>query len=307
MLILLFNLLVSVAHAQDCSIFEICGRASQTVMKSLPSLGSAADFNPSNLAHVNGLKAEILYRSHNKVQYNILTGSADVGAGLISPLAENAFFGNRSIELDQEALIRNNAEKNYESKKLQFATGFSLVNSDSLGFDLGASLRRHADLKKINLGVGTSLRLHYLNFGFQAYYDDASLDFKNYINPRTNNSYNFDYGSQLYQEKFLVKTFSAGLSIGNFSFDTALINTKYNFYQSATSILFVSSSYYLDEFLVNVAYRQEKSDNLSVRDGRSKKDQFVALQYSWRGSILIGIVYNNFLQKDLTVQLIIGI
>ncbi len=301
----LFN--IDIAQGQSCdSIFENCGRSAQTTAKSLPSLGSAANFNPSNLAHINGLQAEILYRSNNKIQFNLLTGSSEVGAGLISPQAENAFFGNRSIELDQDATRRITEDKSYESKKLQFATGFALINTENFGLDLGASIRRNPDVKNFNLGAGTSIRMLFFNLGFHAYYDDVSLDFKNYINPVTNNSYSFDYNSPTYQEKFLVKTFSAGFSIDDFSFDAALINTHYDFYNSDTAIMILSSSLHLDNFLLNIAYRSEDSDNLKTTEGRSKTDTFGSLQYSWGSNIKLGVIYNNYLQKDITAQLIIS-
>lgn len=302
----LYSLINSAMSAECASIFQDCGRSSQESMTSLPNLGSAANLNPSNLAHVGGLKAEILYRSHNKVQFNLLTGSHEVGAGVISPQAENAFFGNRTIELDDDAKSRISEDKNYDSKKVQFATGFTIFNTEEFGLDLGASIRRSNDIKDINLGAGCSLRVGHFNLGFSAYYDDVMLDFQNYINPNTNNLYQADYSSRTYKEKFLVKTFSSGLNFEDFSIDASFIKTEYDFYKKPTSISIISSSLYSGNLLTTIGYRHENSDNLKQTKGRTKDYLFALLQYAWGHTIQTGLIYNNFLQNDITAQLILS-
>ena len=305
--LLFFFSLINVSFAERCSLFEECGGSGQGPTTALPSPGNAANLNPSSLAHVNSLiKAEILYRSNNKVQVNLLSGSNDVGGGLIGPEAENAFFGNRSIEMDQDTTNRSNDNKNYESKKIHFATGFSLINSENFGIDMGANIRRNPDVKKVNLGAGSSMRIMSLNLGFQAYYDDVSIDFKNYVNPNTNNLYRIDYGTQSYQETFLVKIFSADLRIGDFAFDATFLYTNYALYKSTTSITIISSSLNMDNLLFNFAYRKENSENSKSSKGRSKKKLLTALQYYWSNNVSTGVIYNNFLQNDITAQLIIS-
>ena len=307
---ILFSSIFQVSAEDDhCRYFKYCGNASQSsTSKSLPSSGSSANFNPSNISNVKGLGVETLYQPNNSLGFNLITGTGKVGGALITPTAENSFFGNRSIEIDevyQQRLIDN---KRYRSKKINIALGAKLIAKRNYAFDVGLSLKRNPAVKKINPGVGFSARIAALNFGAHFYKDDTKIELGNYINPYTQVPYSSIYNDTTYTESFNVKTFSVGTKFGNLALDYGFINTKYKFYQEDTTIMIYSAAYNYNKFLFNAAYRREYSDNAKEKKGvlileRNKSDYYVGAQYLWNRHIVTGVAYNHFLLHDISFTL----
>ncbi|MBY0414118.1 MAG: hypothetical protein K2Q18_08125 [Bdellovibrionales bacterium] len=291
-----------------CSMFRECDNAIQSTSKSLPSSSSAINFNPSNISKINGFGAEILYQPNNPVGFNLLTGNGTFGGAIISPAAENSFFGNRPIEIDDIYANRRKDKKRYRTNKISIAIGASLINEEAFGFDIGLSLRRNPDIKKINPGLGFSTHIFFLNIGANFYRDDTKFDLGQYKNAETGVLYSTQLNASTYQETFLVKTFSAGLNFGALTLDASLMKTKYDFYPNETSIFIYSSSYNYEDFLFNIGYRTEISDNKKFNNGnlykdREKKDSYGGIKYIWNSHFTTGISYNNFLIHDFSMTL----
>lgn len=236
-----------------------------------------------------------------------MTGNGKIGGALITPTAENSFFGNRSIEIDEVYLQRRMEKKRYKSKKINVALGAKVFSKKELALDLGVSLKRNPEVKKINPGVGLSARLWVFNFGAYIYKDDTKLEFKNYLNLANQLPYTDTYGAT-YTETFTTKTLSVGTQIGSLALDAGMIKTKYDFYARETSIIIYSSAYNYKKFLFNLAYRKESSDNLKENKGlltfeRDKVDYYAGVQYLWNRHITTGFAYNNFLVKDISLTL----
>lgn len=280
-----------------CNYFKNCGNASQSsTSKSQPSTSSSTNFNPSNIANVKGLGLETLFQPNNPLGFNLISGNGKIGGALLSPLAENSFFGNRSIEDDSKYLLRRIEKKRYSSKKINLAIGTKLISKKHFAFDIGVSLKRNPDIKKINPGVGVSARLWILNFGANIYRDDTKIEFDTPEGPVN------------YSETFTAKTFSVGTQIKNLSLDAGMFKTKYAFYPNETLIYIYSSAYNYKKFLFNLAYRQEYSDNMKENMGvlthdRVKIDYYGGIQYLWSRHLTTGVAYNNFLVKDISFTL----
>lgn len=299
------------ASAQDdhCSYFKYCGNATQSsTSKSQPSSSTSANFNPSNISNIKGLGVETLYQPNNPVGFNLITGNGKVGGALITPSAENSFFGNRSIEIDDVYAFRRIEKKRYRTKKINVALGAKIVKGRDYALDLGISVKRNPDVKKFNPGVGFSARLWFLNFGAFLYKDDTKLNLENYIDPQTGLDYQTKYGASTYTESFTAMTLSVGTQIGSLSLDAGMIKSQYKFYQNPTEIVIYSSAYQHKNFLFNLAYRKESSDNLKEKDGllfieRDKSDYYGGVQYLWNKHVTTGIAYNNFLVHDISFTL----
>jgi hypothetical protein len=228
------------------------------------------------------------------------------GRSLLLPL-KTVFFGNRSIEIDEVYLQRRMEKKRYKSKKINVALGAKVLSKKELALDIGVSLKRNPEVKKINPGVGVSARLWIFNFGAYIYKDDTKLEFENYINQANQLPYSDIYGAT-YTETFTAKTLSVGTQIGSLSLDAGMIKTKYAFYAQETSIIIYSGAYNYKKFLFNLAYRKESSDNLKENKSlltyeRDKVEYYAGVQYLWNSHITTGLAYNHFLVKDISLTL----
>lgn len=310
-ILIFFSTIFQSSAQQDdhCQYFKYCGNASQSsTSKSQPSASSSANFNPSNISNIKGLGVETLFQPNNSLGFNLVTGNGKVGGALITPTAENSFFGNRSIELDPAYAQRRVEKIRYKSKKINVALGAKIISKKQFALDLGVSLKRNPEVKKINPGVGLSARLWIFNFGAYIYKDDTKLEFKDYVDPMSQIPYSTIFGTTSYTETFTAKTLSVGTQIGSLALDAGMIKTKYDFYQNETSIIIYSTAYNYKKFLFNLAYRKESSDNMKEENGvltseRIKVDYYGGVQYLWNRHVTTGIAYNHFLVKDISFTL----
>lgn len=302
---LLFFYFTNINHAESqdlCKYFKYCGGSSRTSSQSLPSSSSAANLNPGNISGVRGFGIESIYQPRNPLNINLVTGNGKIGA-LISPTLENSFFGNRSIEIDDLLFIRKVNKTQYKNKKLSLSVGAKLLDKARIGLDIGISVKRNPDIKKLNPGVGLSARLSFLSFGAYFYQDDVKIDLGNYIHPYYHIPYSIIYNSTTYQEKFFATTYTVGAKIKNLALDFGVIKTRYKFYNEDTLISLYSSSYTYKSFLFNLALRKEDSPNLELVDGmmsvkRKKSEIYYGAEYVVNRYLLVGLQYNNYLLKE---------
>lgn len=291
-----------------CKFFKYCGGggsgSSRSSAQSLPSSGSAAGINPSNISKVKGLGLESIYQAHNHLLFNIVTGNGKLGA-LVSPNQENSFFGNRSIEIDEQYLFRRMNKIQYDNKKLNFALGYNIREKKNVSLDIGLSIKRNPDIKKLNLGLGVSGKFSIFNLGIYTYADDIRFGLGNYVNPYTGVAYSTYYNSSIYSESFTVTTFTSGINLGQFTFDFGVIKTKYAFYPEATQVNLYSASYNYKKFLFNFARRMEHSSNQEMFEGqlrvnRSKFEDYYGIQFLANKHLLLGVAYNQFLLHEFS-------
>lgn len=291
----------------DCRFYVNCSDSSRSGARSLPSAKAAANLNPSNISQVKGLGLETLLQANNPVGFSLVSGNGKIGA-LISPTLENSFFGNRSVEIDEESYLRQIDKRRYKNKKLNLAIGVKVFEKKHAAMDIGFSLKRNPDIKKLNTGVGVSARLAFLSFGAYFYKDDVSLELKDYVNPYTNLTYASMFNLSTYQEKFSVETYTIGTRIKNLTLDAGVIKTRYKFYTENTRIYLYSSSYNYNKFLFNLAFRKEYSPNMKFNSGfmvvqRKKEDTYLGMQYLANKHLMLGVHHNNFLLNEWSATL----
>lgn len=310
LLLSLFASLISSSNAEDeiCGYFKYCGGASQSAARSMPSTSSSTAFNPSNVARIKGLGFEMLYQPNNPLGFSVVTGTGQVGAALVSSSMENSFFGNRTIEIDDVYLYRRIEKKRYKSKKINFAAGTRVIKKKNYALDLGLSLKRNPEIKKINPGFGISGNIYFLHFGMSIYKDDVKVALGNYINRQNGILYSSLYNSTDYQEDFIVRSYSIGTKIKNLTLDVGFISTQYNFYEDVTDIVIYSAAFNYNRLLFNLAYRHEQSSNMKeYQDGlifdRNKKEYYGGIQYLINKRLTVGVAYNHFLVRDISTTL----
>jgi hypothetical protein len=300
----------SYGEDDECKYFKYCGSSSGTssAKKSSPSVGSSGRSNPSIVSKIKGFGLETLYQNQNPIEFNLVTGNGKFGGMLSSSSGENSFFGNRTIELDDDFYLRMASGKRYKNKKLQLALGVGLISKKYFELNMGGSAIKNKDTNKINAGFAISGKLAFLNFGLYRYKDDIKLNLTNHLNARTATSYSTIWGSNTYEEAYNVSVYTVGTSFLNVSLDAAIINSQYKFYSAPTQITIISSSLAISNFLLNFAYRNEFSDNMQYMDGAlvyqpQKIESYYGLQYLPNKHLMLGIGYNNYLMHEASFTL----
>ncbi len=311
LLFFLFTFFIaSFVYAEDelCGYFKFCGSSSSPSRNSV-NTSTSSILNPSNLAKIKGLGLETLYQANNPLAFSIVTGNGRVGAALISPTLENSFFGIRSLELDYDYYVRFNTRKRYKNKKINFASGISLIQSKNFSMELGVSVRRNPDVKKINPGMGLNTQIGAVHVGAYVYKDDVKVNFYNYLDPISGISYATLFGNTTYQESYLVKTMNLGLEIKNFSLDVAYLNTKYAFYRQDTRVMLYTAAYRFGQFMFNYGVRKEESPNYFMDitgtpvNQREKVFTYFGLQFIPTKRVMLGLGHNTFLTNEVSFTL----
>ncbi|MGE3609306.1 MAG: hypothetical protein AB7I27_06940 [Bacteriovoracaceae bacterium] len=274
---------------------------------SLPSPAAATSINPATVSYDKGFGVETLFQANNPVAFNVASGTGKMGGALISQSQENSFFGNRVVELEPETLQRYKDNKRFKSRKLSFALGASLLRSRSFTLDVGMIFKRHMDIKTINTGFGISSKLGPFTLGASTYKDDFRLNFKDYEDPDTNVLYSIENNATTYKESFKVESYTAGVKIRDFTFDTGIIKTHYKFTNDDSKIFLNSASFAFKNLLFNLALRNEHSASKKFQDGkmvetRIKNEIYSGMQVSLNKHIILGLNYNYFLLREITAS-----
>jgi hypothetical protein len=276
-------------------------------MVSLPSAITAAFLNPATVSFDRGFGVEAIHHSRNPVAFSLASGTGRTGAALISPSLENSFFGNRVIEIDDEYFERVEEKQRYKSRKLNLAFGGKLINRKRFGVDGGIMLKRHEEIKRINPGAGLSFRLGPFHAGGSVYQDDFHLELKDYLNPYSGLPYQIQFGSDTYEERFLVTSYTAGVGVKNLSFDIGVIRSQLKFYEEDIVVKIYSTSYRRNNWLFSLAIRNETSDAMAIENNQlvfkeNKSETYLGAQYSLNRHIILGLHYNYFLLRETAIS-----
>lgn len=295
--------LCDLLNLKNCS--KVTRQSRRSSMSSLPGPATSAASNPATVSFDRGLGIEAIAQSGNKTLLGLASGTGRIGAALISSSLENTFFSNRVPELEGDYRYRLKEDKHYDTQKLSLALGARLWNSENFTLDSGIILKRHSEVKDINLGAGLSGRFHFLSFGISAYRDDLFLDYTR-INPQTGVPYSVATGKESYQEKFTVMNSFVGLKWKNLNVDYGLIESEYKFEGEKTRISILAFSYVFGNNLLNVAFRDETSprkilEDDVLREKKNKSDFFWSYQRSIGKHLILGLNYNYFLLEEVSV------
>ena len=296
--------LCDILKIKNCAGVTRQGRRSS--MLSLPSPTASSVLNPATVSFDKGLGVEAIFSANNPIVFSLASGTGKIGGALISSSLENTFFGNRTLEMDDDFLDRNERKRHYSNEKNTFAFGLAFFRKKHFTLDTGFIFKRHKEIKRINPGGGISGRLGPLTFGASMYQDDVFLDLVGHEN-YAGIPYTEIYNDDTYQERFMVKTFSMGTKFYGFSFDAGFIRTKYKQEEDETSINIFSGSYIYQNFRLILAKRTESSSHTKFIDGdlvqkKDDSDIYAGLQVSIGQPFIFGINYNYFLLDDVSLQ-----
>lgn len=305
----LFSSLVF-ADSSDCKYFKYCNSGGSGGGQSFSSPSASSSFNPAIVSRVKGLGLEALIEKHNATVFNFVSGTGKFGA-LISNNLESNFFGNRAIELENHAYIRNKMNKQYTSKKYGGALGASLLSSPLVDIDAALSGKYNSESKFLGVGGSISGRIGPLTFSAFLYQDDAYLNFQNEVNPYSGLLYSITYPTLKYHEKYWVSAYTLGSAFKKLTFDFGMIKSKTQFYGEESKIYIYSFAYRIhNKWLLNLAFRKEETPNLKynrVLDvmmiQKKKSSNYLGVQYSLNKHFFMGMNYNYFLLNEYSFGL----
>jgi hypothetical protein len=287
--------------------YEVTRQLRRSSAASLPSPASSANLNPANVSFDRGVGIEAVIQSGNPVSYNLASGNGKLGGALISQSLENSFFGNRVIELDDELLDRHLDRRQYKSNKFSLALAGKLFRRRDFALDAGILLKRHSEIKRVNPGLGISGRIGPIHLGASIYQDDLYLDLVGHNDPLTGIPYVQLFNDESYTERFIVQAFSVGTRIRNLALDAGIISTEYDLYQEKSIIKLYSASLSVNKFIYNLGYRNEVTPGLKVINGElvamsDSHATFAGIQRSFGRHIIVGLNYNFYLLREFSVN-----
>jgi hypothetical protein len=111
------------------------------------------------------------------------------------------------------------------------------------------------------------------------------------------------FNSSEYYERFTTTAITAGIKLGRFSLDYAILNTQYKFYPTPTKISILSSALQFKRVLFNLALRNEVSNSPSIDQGQiimghGKNDLYYGVQFIPFKKLTLGVAYNQFLMDE---------
>ena len=297
--------LCEVLDLKNCSGVSKMARRSSA--QSLPSSSTAAQFNPANVSHDRGIGGEVMYQPGQAPTISIVSGTGKTGAALVSSKIENAFFGNRVIELDEDYLARREDSEQYDGEKQTLAASVALFKNRTGSLDLGVMGKYNPAIKRLNPGVGLSGRVWNFTFGASTYQDDVHLKFKDQTDLRTGIPYNLLFEDDEYSERFHVQSYFMGVKVKNLFVDVGHIHTRYRFYPGEVDIHLYSAAYIYKKFLFNLALRHENSpawkfNGDDVVDEPRKTETYAGVQYSFTPWLIVGVHHNYYLLRELAMS-----
>lgn len=316
---LLFSTSTWAVESDICDILDlpkcrgITKQLRRNTFQSAPNSSTASNINPSNTRFDKGLGIEAIAQSKNQIVYGLVTGTGKLGGALISGSLDNTFFGNRTPELDEVMLERLQKNEQYENEKFSTILGARLLANKKFGLDAGVIIKRHKDIRTLNPGAGVSARIHNFHFGASVFRDDHNIDLS-VLESGSGVPYSVLLGKDEYRETFTVNTWTAGVRLKKFSLDVASISSNLKFYKEfsqvpQTRITIYALSYYYENFLFNLAVRNEKSGAKSYKEpdqllvDEDKAATFFGVQYLIGKHLVVGLNYNYFLLREWSASM----
>ena len=155
--------------------------------------------------------------------------------------------------------------------------------------------------------MGVSGRLGPIHLGASVYQDDLFLDLEGHIDPVSGIPYTFFFGKETYTERFIVQAYSIGTKFKNLSLDVGVIRTDYDLHEKKSQVHLYSGSFFYGKFLFNFAIRNEITPSYKVINGKllaqqSQNEIFSGLQRSFGKYIILGINYNFYLLREISLN-----
>jgi hypothetical protein len=246
-------------------------------LSSFTTIGSAFNLNPSVLSMLDGMTIEAVTWDRLP-EVNLIYGKKGIGAGLAGIAPNNSFYGGPII-FDSDLTWGNLSRKDeFNNSRQSFSIAYFFQKYINLGF----LLKVHPQLGTVNFGGGINLNHQNISIGFSYFQDSQSI-------------------SDIYDDKFKVITGTAGIRLKLLSIDTTIVYYDTEIMNNSYAVIISSSLFY--KFInINAGLRIEQSTLTEINE-RIREQFLLACKIKLLKKLAIGLNYNYFLNKDLSVSL----
>jgi len=302
-----------------------CNNSTRSVNRSagasLPSVNAAAFNNPAAISLSRGVGIEtILYGGEGQV--GIVTGTGRVGAAISNFPNDGTFFGNTAIENIYSNRLRVYNRDRFKEDKFVLAGGFNLFGAKQrkgLQADIGLMYRRHKVTEENYYGGGITLSFNKIfSIGYATYSDIYYEDLRNkkmdYVEADGTVTENVIFPNELaylFESKFSVVSYTAGVKFSKFAIDYIKFMTEFENFEERDKLAessIYNISYFYTTWIFSYGRRFEKSytevyEDEKFRQGENKAATFLGAQYATESGFLLGIFHNYYLLDDLSLGL----
>lgn len=266
------------------------------------SNGSSLRLNPSAVPVEKGLGLEGIYYDRS-VDVSLVKGLGRVGAGFSPTSGEDTYFGAPGFEEFEDFQERKYGRSKYRSGKITVATAVNLVGNKRKGIkraevNLGL-MAKYSPVTRIGTpGGGLSAVLGPFTLGYSAYRDQALLG-PSSLEPQER--------PRIFMR---VETYSVGLFLTSFAFDHSILRQKPELSDDTAVVKMWTATLFLPKALITMSKRDEDSDRWSYDFGtevagfeRKKSEYFGGLQVYAGNHALVGVFYNYYLLREISIGL----
>jgi len=300
-----------------------CGNSTRSLSRSagasLPSVNSAAFNNPAAISLSRGLGIETIHYG-GESQVGIITGTGRVGAAISNFPNDGTFFGNSPVEDNYSYRMRKVDGEKFKEDKLVLAGGFNLFGAKQkkgIQADVGLMYRKNNELDESFYGGGLTISINkFLSFGYASYNDVHYKDLRNQIVDIVNDDGTVIEGVPLgnsniylFDNRFSVYSYTAGLKFSNIAFDYIKFITKFedNAFEDKISSIY-NISYFYKTWIFSYGRRLDEGITDVYEDKKfileeDYLESFIGAQYAANGGFIIGGFYNYYLLNELSVGL----
>lgn len=263
-----------------------------------PSPGTQVKINPSAVPTDKGYGAEAIYYD-SSADLALIRGNGRMGAALSPSNSEQTFFGAPGFELPDDLYERKYEKEKYQSQKVTLATAFDVADKKGSGLrryslKIGAMAKYNKETTALTPGGGMQAVWGPFTAGYSLYNDESRL--------------NYDSGLQE-TIKYRVQTYNVGVYLTSLILNYSHLQLENIDKSYLATVHLYTASLSLGKFIFTAAQRVEDSPapeyNYETKDLETKKikyEHFGAIQYTLSKNFLLGVLYNYYLLREVSVS-----
>ncbi|CAN5476781.1 hypothetical protein BH10BDE1_BH10BDE1_26360 [soil metagenome] len=295
------------ASAKICdSSSEYCGDwgGSSSSSTSSTSRGTKIKLNPAVIPVTKGLGIEtIIY--DGGVDFALVKGLGRVGAAISPSNSEETFFGPPGFEDPLDLQDRKVGHHKFPAQKYTLATAVGLFDNkktsyDRLSINVGIMGKYNKLTSAITPGAGVSAVAGPVTLAYSRYSDQTQVDSRDPAAVPSQFIYRYN-----------VETFSVGAYIDSLAIDYSNLKLIPDDYPESTStVQVITATWLFKRAILTAAQRTESfatgmfSYNYETRliEVVTKKvEYFGGFQYAVFDPLLVGVFYNYYLERDISI------
>lgn len=291
---------IATAKLCDAST-EYCGDwgGSSSSSTSSTSRGTKIRLNPATIPIAKGLGIEMIYYD-SSVDVALVKGLGRVGAAISPSNSEETFFGPPGFEDSAELQLRKEGRHKFPAQKYTLATAVGLFDNKKSGFNrlsmnLGVMAKYNKFTEAFTPGGGLSAQAGPFAFAYSRYADQTL------INTSDAFSTTFFYN---------IETFSISAHIASLAVDYSNLKVipEGETGGDDATVEVITVTWLLRRAILTAAQRTEKIprptynfDTGALELVDQKTEYFGGLQVAVFKPLLIGVFYNYYLQRDISI------